>query len=137
MTMPSKQEVHIDKVLTNLSVKYVQDASAFIAGQVFPMVPVAKQSDKFFKYQKEDWFRDDAQKRAMGTESAGGDYEVDTALYYAERYAFHKDVYDEERANSDDPLSPDEDATAFVTDKLILNKENNWARKFFVPGVWG
>lgn len=135
--MPSKQEVHIDKVLTNLSVKYVQDASSFIAGQVFPMVPVSKQSDKFYAYAKEDWFRDDAEKRAMGTESVGGDYEVSTDLYYAERYAFHKDVYDEERANSDDPLSPDEDATAFVTEKLLLNKENNWGRKFFVPDVWG
>jgi hypothetical protein len=135
--MPSKQNVHIDKVLTNISVKYVQDASAYIAGQVFPMVPVAKQSDKFYVYKREDWFRDDAQKRAMGTESVGGDYELATDLYYAERYAFHKNVYDEERANSDDPLSPDEDATAFVTDKLLLNKENNWAKKFFVPGVWG
>lgn len=134
--MPSKQEVHIDKVLTNLSVKYVQDASAYIAGKVFPMVPVAKQSDKFFEYNRADWFRDDAQKRAMGTESAGGDYTVGTSLYYAERYAFHKDVFDEERANSDDPLSPDEDATVFVTDKLLLNKENNWAKKFFVPDVW-
>ena len=135
--MPSKQEVHIDKVLTNLSVKYVQDASTFIAGKVFPMVPVSKQSDKYYVYKREDWFRDEAQKRAMGTESVGGDYDMDTAVYYAERYAFHKDVYDEERANTDDPLSPDADATAFVTDKLLLNKENNWARKFFVPGVWG
>lgn len=135
--MPSKQDVHIDKILTNMSVKYAQDESAYIAGRVFPMVPVSKQSDKFFKYAKEDWFRDDANKRAMGTESVGGDYEIEQDFYYAERYAFHKNVYDEERANSDDPLSPDEDATAFVTDKLLLNKENNWARKFFVPGKWG
>ncbi|MDD2230537.1 MAG: hypothetical protein PHY48_14145 [Candidatus Cloacimonetes bacterium] len=134
--MPSKQQVHIDKVLTNLSVKYVQDASNFIAGQVFPMVPVAKQSDLFYTYQREDWFRDDAQLRAMGTESVGGDYELGTDTYYAQRYAFHKNVYDEERANSDDPLSPDADATMFVTDKILLNKENNWARTFFRAGVW-
>lgn len=135
--MPSKQETHIDKILTNLSVKYTQDDTAFIASKVFPMVPVAKQSDKFFVYKREDWFRDEAEKRAMGTESVGGDYELTTDVYFAERYAFHKDVYDEERANSDDPLSPDEDATAFVTEKLLLNKENNWAKRFFKAGVWG
>lgn len=135
--MPTKQEVHIDSILTNMSVKYVQDASSFIAGQVFPQIAVAKNSDKYFKYAREDWFRDDAQERAAGTESAGGDYEIDTDLYYAKRYAFHKDITDEERANADSPLSPDEDALAFVTEKLLLNKENNWARKFFVPSVWG
>ena len=135
--MPTKQQVHVDKVLTNLSVQYMQDPANFIAGKVFPMVPVAKQSDKYMKYEKEDWFRDDAQKRAMGTESAGGDYELSTDTYFTERYAFHKDVYDEERANSDSPLAPDEDAVAFTTDKLLINKENNWAKKFFKTGVWG
>lgn len=135
--MPTKQEVHIDKILTNISVQYWQDASAFIADMVFPRVNVAKQSDKYFTYAKEDWFRDDAEKRAMGTESAGGDYEVDKQTYYCERYAFHKDVYDEERSNTDAPLQPDEDATMFVVEKVRLQKENLWAKKFFKTGVWG
>lgn len=136
--MPNRSDIHIDKALTNISVKYMQDESNFIAGQVFPMVPVKKQSDRYFVYLREDWFRDDAQERAPGTESAGGDYEIDnTPTYFCRKYAYHKDVYEEDRVNADDPLTPDEDAVAFVTDKILLNKENNWARTFFKKGVWG
>lgn len=136
--MPDRSDLHIDKALTNMSVQYLQDESNFIAGQVFPMVPVQKQSDRYFVYKKEDWFRDDAQERAPGTESAGGDYDIDnTPTYFCRKYAFHKDVFEEDRANADDPLTPDEDAVAFVTDKILLNKENNWARTFFKEGVWG
>lgn len=136
--MPDRSDLHIDKALTNMSVQYLQDESNFIAGQVFPMVPVQKQSDRYFVYKKEDWFRDDAQERAPGTESAGGDYDIDnTPTYFCRKYAFHKDVFEEDRANADDPLTPDEDAVAFVTDKILLNKENNWARTFFKTDVWG
>ena len=135
--MPDRSDLHIDRALTNMSVQYLQDTANFIAGQVFPMVPVQKQSDRYFVYKKEDWFRDDAQERAPGTESAGGDYDIDnTPTYFCRKYAYHKDVFEEDRANADDPLMPDEDAVAFVTDKILLNKENNWARTFFKEGVW-
>lgn len=135
--MPTKQMTHIDKALTQISVKYVQEASVYIADKVFPIIPVVKQSDRYFQYLKEDWFRDDAEERAMGTESAGGDYEIDnTPNYFCRKYAYHKDVFEEDRANSDDPLTPDEDAVAFVTDKLLLRREIAWATKYFAPSVW-
>ena len=136
--MPNRAQTHIDKALTNISVQYMQDTTGFIADKVFPSVPVQKQSDRYFKYLKEDWFRDDAQERAMGTESAGGDYEIDnTPTYFCKKYAFHKDVYEEDRANSDNPLTPDQDATEFVVGKILLNKENNWANSYFKAGIWG
>ena len=135
--MPSRSDQHIDKALTNISVKYMQDANNFVNDKVFPCVPVMKQSDRYFMYLKEDWFRDDAQERAMGTESAGGDYDVDnTPTYFCKKYAFHKDVFEEDRANSDSPLTPDQDATEFVVDKIMLNRENNWAKTYFKAGTW-
>jgi len=135
--MPDRSDMHIDKALTNISVQYLQDPANYIAGQVFPMVPVKKQSDRYFVYLRDDWFRDEAQERAPGTESAGGDYEIDnTPTYFCRKYAYHKDVVEEDRANADDPLTPDEDAVSFVTDKLLLNKENKWAKTFFKDGVW-
>ena len=136
--MPNGTDIHIDKALTIISVKYMQDTANFVADQVIPNVNVQKQSDRYFVYKKEDWFRDDAQERAMGTESAGGDYDIDnTPTYFCKKYAFHKDVFEEDRANSDNPLTPDEDATEFVTDKILLNKENNFVRNFFKAGIWG
>lgn len=135
--MPTRQQIHIDRALTTISIKYTQDAAVFIADKVFPMVPVMKQSDRYFKYLRDDWFRDDAQERAPGTESAGGDYEIDnTPTYFCRKYAYHKDVFEEDRVNADDPLTPDIDATDFVTDKLLLRREIHWANTFFKTGVW-
>jgi len=136
--MPTRQQTHIDRALTNISIKYMNEPSAYIADKVFPVVPVNKQSDRYFMYKKEDWFRDDAEERALGTESAGGDYDIDnTPTYFCRKYAYHKDVFEEDRTNSDDPLTPDTDATEFVSDKLLLRREIHWASRFFVTGVWG
>jgi len=71
MSQPTSNDVHVDAILTNISVAYIQEQSAYIASQVFPIIPVEKQSDKYFTYAKGDWFRDEAQLRAPATESAG------------------------------------------------------------------
>jgi len=136
--MPTRSQVHIDSALTNISVAYVQSEDAYVAHQVFPVVGVQKQSDRYFLYKREDWFRDEAEERAPATESAGGDYEIDnTPNYFCRKYAYHKDVTEEDRTNSDTPLDADQDATEFVTQKLLLQKEVKWANTYFKTGVWG
>ena len=67
MPQPTQNQVHVDAILTNISVAYMQQQQNFIATRVFPVVPVSKQSDKFFTYTKNDWFRDEAQRRADAT----------------------------------------------------------------------
>ena len=132
------QNAHIDRALTNISVAYMQDASAFIADKVFPIVKVKRQSDVFYVYNKGDFMRDEAALRGAGTESAGGDYGVEAAdPYYCRKHAFHKDVTAEERANYDEPLDADRDATDFVTQKMLIRREMEWASKFFKEGIWG
>lgn len=133
---PTHREVHVDSVLTNISEGYIQKEASFIANKVFPSVPVQKQSDLYYKYDKGDFFRDEAQIRAPGTESAGGGYTVSTDTYLAQKYAFHKDIDDETRANTDSPLNPDRDATTFVTQKLLIKRERIFVDKFFKAGVW-
>lgn len=136
MPQPTANDVHVDAILTNISVAYMQQTSAFIANQVFPSVPVEKQSDKYFKYTKGDWFRDEAQLRAPATESAGSGYSLSTDTYTTSVYAFHKDVDDQTRANADSPLNPDRDATQFVTQRMMLRQEIEWVSTYFTTGVW-
>ena len=132
------QDAHIDRALTNVSVAYLQDASNFIADKVFPILPVVRQSDVFYIYNKGDFMRDEAQLRGAASESAGGDYGVEASSpYYCRKHAFHKDVTPEERANYDEPLNADNDATEFVTQKMLIRREMEWASKFFKTGVWG
>lgn len=136
MPQPTTNDVHVDAILTNISVAYIQDQGNFIANQVFPTVPVEKQSDKYFKYTKGDWFRDEAQLRAPSTESAGSGYSLSTDTYSTSVYAFHKDVDDQVRANADNPLNPDRDATTFVTQRMLLRQEIDWNTNYFTTGIW-
>jgi len=135
--MPTPAQMHIDRLLTNLSVAYIQNEQNFVAAQVFPIVPVQKQSDRYVIYDRGDFFRDEAQQRAAGTESAGGDYNIDTTpSYFATKWAYHKEVTEDDRANADQPLMPDRDATTFVTQKLLLKREIVWAQNYFNTGIW-
>ena len=136
MPQPSINQVHVDAILTNISVAYLQNQDNFIADKVFPVIPVDKKSDKFFTYTKNDWFRDEAQRRAGGTESAGGGYGLSTGSYSADVFAFHKDVDDQTLYNADAPLNPLREATEFVTRRLMLRKEIQWNTDFFAGSIW-
>jgi hypothetical protein len=137
MTQPTRSSVHVNRPLTNISIAYIQNSNDFIADKVFPIVPVAKQSDRYFTYTKDYWFRTGAEKRAPGAESAGSGFEVDnTPSYFADVFAFHKDVDDQTRTNADDPLNMDRDATLFVTQNLLLKREKEFMRRYLSPGIW-
>ncbi len=134
--MPEMNRAHIDRALTNMSVAYMQDESAYIADKVFPVIPVKRQSDLYYIYDKGDFLRDEAQVRGRIAESAGGDYDLSTAVYHCKKHAFHKDVAPEDRVNYDEPLDADKDAQIFVTQKMLIRREMDWASKFFRSGVW-
>ena len=137
MPQPSINDVHIDAILTNISVAYLQKQDNFIADKVFPVIPVDKKSNKYFVYTKNDWFRDEAQRRADATESAGSGFSLTTATYNTDVFAFHKDVGDQTVANSDAPLNPLREAAEFVTQRLLLRRELQFVTDFFTTGVWG
>lgn len=136
MPQPTAQSVHLDAILTNISVAYIQSGMDFISTKAFPVVPVEKQTDKYYVYRKNDWFRDEAKRRADATESAGSGYNMDRDAYSCDVFAFHKDVGDQARKNADSPLDLDRDASMFVTQRLLLRQEKQWADDCFKTGVW-
>lgn len=137
MPQPTASDVHVNGPLTNISVAWMQGQDEYMADKVFPNIPVQKQSDQYFIYDREYWLRTEAEKRAPGTESVGGGYKVSTDNYYADVYAIHKDVDDQIRANTDTPLDADRDATNWVSQQLLLKRDIDWATAFFKTGVWG
>ena len=136
MPQPNSTDVHVDAPLTNLSVGFKNDMNSFIAEKVFPTVPVAKQTDKYFTYTQADFFRTDAQLRAPGTESAGSGYNLSTATYSCDVLALHKDIADQTRANADAPLDMNHDAVEFLTQHMLLKREQDFATAFFTAGNW-
>lgn len=137
MPQPTLTDVHVDAVLTNMSVAYLQNPGVFIASRVFPAIPVSKKSDKYYVYTKNDWFRDEAAPRADASESVGSGYNLSSTSYDCEVYAIHKDIGDLTRANADSPINLDRDATEFTTSRILLRMERDWAAKYFATSIWG
>lgn len=135
MPGPLASDLHIDQLLTNLSIGYTNPA--YIADQIFPIVNVMKQSDIVPQYDQSHWFRNGARLRAPRTPSEGGGWTVDTTMtYFCPRYSFRSEIGDEDRDNTDAPFNLDREAVEFVTDKMQMAREVAFATDFFTTGVW-
>lgn len=133
---PTASDLHISAPLTNISVAYIQSEDTYVADKVFPRVPVQKQSDLFWKYHKSEWRRQDVEKRAPSTETPGVGWNVTTDSYFCHVYGVHKDIDDQLRSNADSNFNLDRDATRFITNQLLLKRDQDWVRAYFTDGVW-
>jgi hypothetical protein len=114
--------VHVDKILTQVSIAWPN--SGLVGEQLFPSVPVQKQTDKYYIFGREAWLPEKGDYRAPGAEANeinGLQVSVDT--YFANEHALQIAVTDEERSNADSPLAPDRDATELVTSRVMLGRE--------------
>lgn len=137
MPQPTAKDVHIDSPLTNISVAYIQSVEHYIATKIFPVVPVEKISDKYYIFNKEDWLRDEAQRRGDAEESAGSGFRLSKDSYNCDSWALHKDIGHKARANQDNMLDLDRAATEYVTQRLLVKQERDFTEKYFQSGVWG
>lgn len=137
MPQPTRSDVHVNRPLTNISIAYIQKAADFVADKVFPIVPVMKQSDLYFSYDKSYWFSTQSAKRGPATESAGSGYKVDASnSYFCDVWAVHKDVDDQTRTNADQPLDLDRDATLWVTQQNLLRREVVFMSRYIAASTW-
>ena len=59
MPSPLASDLHVDQMLTNMSIGYSN--LSYISDMIFPILMVNKQSDIVPKYDQSHWFRDGAQ----------------------------------------------------------------------------
>ncbi len=136
MPQPTVLQVHVQAALTQIATAYIQDQRAYVADQVFPTVPVEFQADKYFVFSKDDFFRDEAVRRADATESAGGGLNLSTGTYAAEVWAYHKDLGGQTRRNSDPAVNMDIATTKFVMQKLLIRRDRFFMGAYLINGVW-
>jgi hypothetical protein len=136
LPQPVLQDVHISTALTNVSVAWFQEQENFIADKVFPMVPVVHQTDQYFVWSLADLYRDDAQLRADGTESAGTGMNLATQSYTANVWGLHKDIGPQVRANSDPAIDIDVTTTRMLMQKMLIRRDRFFVQKYFTTGIW-
>jgi hypothetical protein len=110
---------------------------SYIADKVFPVVPVNHQADKYYKFSKSDFFRDEAQRRSDATESAGGGFNLTTGTYSADVWAFHKDIGDQVRANADAGIDIETVSAEFCMQRLLIRRDRLFVSKWLSTGIWG
>lgn len=133
---PTPSDVHVNSLLTNVSISYQQEQTEFVADRAFPMVPVEKQSDLYPEFDRADQNRNSMTKRAPATESAGDGFRVSTNPYYCDVFGLHKDIDDQLRRNSDSVWDLDAAATRFLEGKALIKREVDFATDFMTTGVW-
>lgn len=135
MPQPTISQVHVDKAISNVAIAYRNDM--FIADQVAPIVPVDKESDKYFKFTAAEWFADEAENdRQPGTEAPRGGFSLTTDDYAVKEKAWAVPVPVRVQENADDPLRPFENATEFAMQRVMLRKERAAAAAYFTTSVW-
>jgi len=136
MPNPRIGDVHIDRAISNVAIRYTN--SNFIADSVAPVVNVEKESDKYFTFTKGDWFRDEADNdRAPGTRAPRGGFDLSNENYALKEIAQASAIPDRIRDNADNPLRPFEDASEWAMQMVMLRRERRAASTLFNTGSWG
>lgn len=136
MSQPIFSSAYNDPLLQTVAVAFLQEPSAFVADQVFPIVPVQLPSGQYPIFDQAEFFRDDATELADGDMSAGGSYTITKGDFSATRYAWHKDVTALDRATWRIVGSAEGWATRYCVDKIRLKRETKFVENFFKTSVW-
>ena len=120
-----QQDVVVDPALSNVSVKFTNDT--FIADIVLPTVMVSKQTGKYYVYDKAN-LRIDKTGRSAGSAANEIDFGVaPSGTFSCDDHALKGFVADEIQDQADAALNPLIDETETVTEKLLLDREQNAA----------
>lgn len=135
--MPTGRQLHIDTPLSNMAVKAFGGRDKYIADQVFPVVPVAKQSNGYYVLTPASWLRTPTTLRAPKTKARRIEFDVSTDTYFAKNYALAGDIALEDLANADDPVRIRENTVNVVLDGLLRDWEYRLVQKIITSGNVG
>lgn len=118
-------DVHIDVPLSNLVIGF--EPKSFIVQDIFPLIPVSKQSDKYYVWEKGDFFRIPDTRRAPKTKGNAIEFNVGSDAYFCNNYALRNETSNESLANQDNVLKLREKHSRNLMNLLILAWENRVA----------
>tara|TARA_R110000787_G_scaffold237144_1_gene343596 strand:+ start:1200 stop:2180 length:981 start_codon:yes stop_codon:yes gene_type:complete len=137
MPLLTPSNVHLDQPLSNLTLAYVQSQDTFIADKVFPTVGVARQSDKFYIYDRANMNRSgDVKKLAPRTEVNRIGMAISNDAYYADVYGLGMDFDEQTIANEDEVLEIRSAGAETLMMRLLIDREERFADTFFKASVW-
>ncbi len=136
---PDVADVHVNALLTQMSIAHFNEPDTYVADNVFPLVYVPKKTDIYPKYDRGFFFADEgnAMLRAPGTKAVRAGFTVDKSnTYSCENWAVGFAIPQELRANVDAPFDMDRDGTLLITELIRIRRERAFAAAFMAGSVW-
>src|SRR5437667_2286110 len=132
--MITANQVHVDAALGNISVAYTNPDYVF-QQEVFPVVPVDKQSDVYFKFSKQH-FRAYPDAKRPGGDVNEIPIDLDSrGNYFCDGHALDYPQPDEIVSNADPGADIDIETTLKVTEAIRLNEEIGGAGKIVAGNI--
>lgn len=137
MSLPTLSDITaVDPVMTNMLRGYKQDASRFIASQLFPVVPVDDKSGTYYIFDKKYWFTDQMQERAPGQPYPRADFAATSTTYDTKQWALAVPIADEIRKANQAPMDLELAAIEFLGQKSLIRREVAFVADFIATSVW-
>lgn len=137
MSNPLPSDVHINTALQNILVAYMQDPGDYVSSVIAPTVPVTKQSDYYFEWKRDSFFRNDVRKRAPGTQAPATTMDLlKSGPYFSDVYDLAFEIADETQGNADTPLSLDMSAVEQLAQQHKINQDASFVTNFFTTSKW-
>ena len=121
----TNRDLHIDVPLSNLVIGFEPQGN--IVQDIFPVVPVSKQSDKYYTWNKGDFFRVPNTRRSRKTKGEEVEFNVSSDSYFADNYALRHEFAREDMVNADTVLAGREKRARGIKNLLELDWENRVA----------
>ena len=119
----TQRDLHVDQNLSQIAIDY--RPQGMIADMLAPIVPVAKESDRYAEFSRAEAYRNEDTLRSRSTPANRVIRSVSSGTYYAQNYALSYGVPIEDRANAD-PIFVQKlfnGAATYLTGKLLLDWE--------------
>lgn len=138
--MPITPQGHVDTYLTSLAVDFYNNSDQFVAGKVFPTIPVDEVSGLYTKWDKGYFLRDEMRERPLGERARRINYKVTNGRYSCIEEAVSHAIDDRQRPKLTNPmvnpLDPDEAAMRLLTQQALIHQERKFVASYMKTGVW-
>ncbi|MCX8113672.1 MAG: hypothetical protein N3D71_01175 [Burkholderiaceae bacterium] len=117
------RDLHVDNLLSQVAINY--RPSGMIGDQIFPIVPVQKETDSYPVFNRGEVFAIEKTLRTRTAEAMRVTRSVSSAQYACKNYALAYDMPIEDRANMDAAFQFELEAgrVRYLTDKLMLDMD--------------
>jgi len=134
MPGPLHSQVHVDTLLTDVSIGYVQDQKNYIAAEVAPIYPVDKSSDKYPIWSEADFLRMQTHEVNRNDPAPEASYSMSSDTYTVEEWPLKKLILDKDRKDSDVDL--EKSTTEFLTQQILMRRDYQLLNVLFTSGNW-